>query len=168
MLRPDSFSIIQSYNDKKIKVADRKEKAMENEKNSGDFCFGRFDSSIDEVSRLRLNCGIIRQLSENDVAKLWIFPSPAVKAVILCPEQNRQRYMEYAQTQLPKVLDPEMARRIYIYANRIGKWDRQGRLYLSSAIMKCKGLKIFSEVILLGVGGWYELWDSKDWPSEAA
>jgi DNA-binding transcriptional regulator/RsmH inhibitor MraZ len=136
---------------------------MADETDNGDFCFGEFESRIDEASRLRLTRRIIRQVEGNGIFGLWIFPSPLVKAVVLCPGQTRQRYIDYAQPHFPKEMDPEMAYRKFICTSRIGQWDCQGRLYIPSSTLGSVGLKLYSAVVILGIGPWYEIWDYNTW-----
>ena len=127
------------------------------------FCWGRFEARVDEASRLRLNKGIITILKENKVRQLWRFLDPLRKGLILCPPQNRQRYIEIAITHFPPKEDNEVSYRKYISTGEPTAFDKQGRISFTAACIEYSKIKPGDQIILLGIGPWYELWSFEEW-----
>ena len=102
---------------------------MTNPAHNDNFCWGHYESTIDGGSRLRLNSDIIRIFDEHQVCCVWIFPSPAYPALIICPEQMHKKYVEHAKTILPEHMDPAIAHRKYLSLNTatVSSWKNCSR-----------------------------------------
>jgi DNA-binding transcriptional regulator/RsmH inhibitor MraZ len=127
------------------------------------FCWGSFESTIDEETRIRLNKGIRVVLTENDAQKLWRFPDPTHKGIVLCPDENRLKYIAVAMNSHKEDLDKEIAYRKFISSGEPTNFDKQGRIALTSACIEHSQFKSGDSVIILGTGLWYELWHLDEW-----
>lgn len=127
------------------------------------FCWGQYATVLEGVSRIRIGRDIIRGFKEHKVDVLWLYISPSYPAIVLCPESCREAYIVETKTHFPPTMDPEIAYRKYIGTGRSARYDKQGRVYLPVFCLEHAGIKLEEEVIIIGVGMWYEIWAPKRW-----
>jgi DNA-binding transcriptional regulator/RsmH inhibitor MraZ len=127
------------------------------------FCWGRYETAIDTESRIRLNKGIVLVLKEQKVTQLWRFPDPTGIRLILCPPENRLTYVKTAKENFPKSEKLEVAFRKYISPGEPATFDGQGRLILTSACIEHLKIDKNRQMLILGVGLWYEVWHYDRW-----
>jgi DNA-binding transcriptional regulator/RsmH inhibitor MraZ len=131
--------------------------------NISDKYWGSYESTLDGASRLRLNRDIVCVLYEHGIQCLWIYSSPAIPAIILCPDQAREEYIEQAKAAFPKDMELTIAHRKYLCACRSGKYDKQGRIYIPSFGLEHAGIKKEGSVVIIGMGQWFEVWEFDTW-----
>jgi DNA-binding transcriptional regulator/RsmH inhibitor MraZ len=133
------------------------------------FCWELFEATVDEGPRIRLPRAIIRVFEKNKVEMLWLYSDPTGPRLILCPEQNRQTYLKLAQQNLPKSIEEGKAYRHFICSGRGIEFRHHGRVSIASINNKNIGEKkefqvqVGGQVVIVGVGLWYELWLQDDW-----
>ena len=136
---------------------------MQNPIGNKNFCWGRFETTVDDASRIRLNKGIVTALKAQKVQQLWRFPNPTSTGLIICPPQNKLTYVRAAKANFPKEIDAEVAYRKYICPGEPAPFDEQGRLSLTAACLEHSKIKSGHQIMILGIGQWYELWRWDDW-----
>ena len=136
---------------------------MKDERKNEGFCRMHFESTLDGASRIRLNQEIIRIFDANHVERVWLYPSPVFKAIILCPESMRDRYLKFVKQHYPQHMDPLIAYRKFVCSCRSGVWDKQNRMYVPAFAHEHAGIIKESSVYIIGAEFWYEVWDYNTW-----
>ena len=127
------------------------------------FCWGLYEATVDAGPRIRLPRAIIRILKQRKVEQLWLYPDPTGPRLIICPGQSRPAYMEAAQENLPKSLEPGEAYRKFICAGECIAFRDHGRVSITAQFNREFKAEAGEQVVIVGVGLWYELWRQDDW-----
>jgi DNA-binding transcriptional regulator/RsmH inhibitor MraZ len=130
---------------------------------SDGFCWGKYESKIDEESRIRLNKRIVDILRKQKVHQLWCFADPSRDGIVLSPPSSRDVYMDLVFKSYTDEQDRLQAYRKYICTGELIGFDNQGRFSLTSASIEHFKIKIGEQIVLLGTGLWFEVWKSDDW-----
>ena len=83
--------------------------------------------------------------------------------MIICPGQNRHIYIKVAKKNLPANMNPGKAYRKFICVSTLVRISDHGKVSIPSAINKHIKIKAGEQVVIVGVGQWYELWHKDDW-----
>lgn len=120
------------------------------------FCWGQYELRIDDTARLRLCKEIVTSLTVQKISRLWRCPDPSGPRFILCPVQQRSRFVQGAQQYLKEASDAEEKTRL-LYSGTDAAVDGQGRVRIQKACLDHVGIDPPQQVLVLGVGFWYEV-----------
>ena len=138
--------------------------------NSGDFeggiCVGIHPASVDRGHRIMLPKAISEVLEEHEVEELWEYPDPRGRRLVLCPPQHRSAYLKVARRHLPASMDYEMACRKFIHSGRPVPVRSHGRILILQPFRGHLLVKPADELVIFGLGGWYEVWPEQEWISK--
>jgi DNA-binding transcriptional regulator/RsmH inhibitor MraZ len=123
------------------------------------FCYGRYEATVADDGRLRLNKVILDTLCKHNITKLWVYPDPTGPSINLCPPESREAYIQIANNNLPETMCDEEAFRKFVCSGVPKHVDNQGRIALSRFLMKHAGIEPATQasVEILGVGLWFEV-----------
>ena len=127
------------------------------------FCWGTFETTVDTASRIRLNKGVTTVLKANKVRQLWRFPDPTGPRLIFCPPNNKLIYIKAVQKTLGLTEKDAAAWRKFISPGEPAPFDKQGRLALTAACVEHTKIQPGDQVVLVGAGLWYEVWQFDQW-----
>jgi DNA-binding transcriptional regulator/RsmH inhibitor MraZ len=130
------------------------------------FCVGIHPASVDRGHRITLPKAIIEVLEEHKVKKLWEYPDPRGRRLILCPPQYRSAYLKIARQHLPASMDNEMACRKFIHSGWPIPLRTHGRILIVHAFRGHLLVKATDDLVIFGLGGWYEIWREQEWISK--
>lgn len=122
----------------------------------GDFMFmGEYHQKIDEKGRLIVPAKIRYDLGESFIVTrgldgcLFIYPKDTWNKII-------SKYGE-----LPNVKEARNFMRFFLSGANTQEFDKQGRINISSPLIKHSGLK--KECVIIGVGQRIEIWGLEKW-----
>jgi len=130
------------------------------------FCAGVHYASVDRGHRIKLPKVMSEVLEEHGVKELWEYPDPRGRRLILCPPQYRSAYLKIARQHLPASMDNEMACRKFIHSGQPVPVRTHGRILILQAFRRHLLVKPTDELVIFGLGGWYEVWPEQEWTSK--
>ncbi len=124
----------------------------------GDFMFmGEYHHTIDDKGRLTIPSKIRYELGENFVVTrgldgcLFVYPKNTWDKIVI-------KYQE-----LPNVKDARNFMRFFLSGAVNQEFDKQGRINISSPLMKYADLA--KDCVIIGVGDRLEIWSAERWNS---
>lgn len=124
----------------------------------GDFMFmGEYHHTIDDKGRLTIPSKIRYELGENFVVTrgldgcLFVYPKNTWDKIVI-------KYQE-----LPNVKDARNFMRFFLSGAVNQEFDKQGRINISSPLMKYADLA--KDCVVIGVGDHLEIWSAERWNS---
>lgn len=120
------------------------------------FCWGQYQLRIDDTCRLRLCKEIVTLLAEHKMSRLWRYPDPESERFVLCPTEQRQKFIDIASYRLKDAPDAESRFRL-LSSGTDAAIDCQGRIRIQKACLERAHIEPPQQVIVLGVGFWYEV-----------
>jgi len=127
------------------------------------FFWREFEVTVDVGPRIRLPRFVIKILKDHKVKELWCFVDPTGPRMIICPSQNRQTYIKVAEQNFPALMEAEEAFRKFICTGKQVTLSNQGQVSIPSVCNRYLKIEAGQEIVLIGVGNWYELWRQDDW-----
>ena len=125
-------------------------------------CFYANVEGANGSSRIHLPKALTRTLEQKGVRDLSAVRSPGPAALVLFPEASWQQYRKRLLANVEKTLREEFSRKYIHSASRV-QVKSQGRLTLRRPLVEQCGLENTTELVLLGVETWIEVWDAQCW-----
>ena len=126
------------------------------------FCWGEYEVTVDTGPRIRLNRPIIRGFKGHKVKKIWRYLDPTGPRMIICPAQHREIYIKAAMQNFPSVMGVEEAYRKFICTGEPVLLKDHGRISITEIFNQHIKITSGQQVVILGVGLWYEVWKRND------
>jgi len=117
------------------------------------------EATVSEDCRVRLPGPVVRLLHERRVGRLWLGIIPQAKALVLCPEDMWNRWVEGLQKQYPNLNTPG-GFRAFLSPSRLVTVDGKGRISIQGArrLREYAGLEVGQTVVIVGMLDHLELW----------
>ncbi|MDD2708994.1 MAG: division/cell wall cluster transcriptional repressor MraZ [Verrucomicrobiae bacterium] len=122
------------------------------------FFTDRFDHGIDSVSRIV----IPSDWRIGDTEEFYVFPSEKGRLVVLTKEELRKKLDEMEKISSAAVSPREKNDRMAALMSNASTviCDKQGRITVKTKLLEHLGLKPKENVLLVGCGLWFEIWNS--------
>jgi DNA-binding transcriptional regulator/RsmH inhibitor MraZ len=127
------------------------------------YCVGVYEVTVDQGPRIRLPRAIVKVLKDHDIEELWRFPDHSGPRLILCPDAQRDYYIERCKKELSTADDPAALYRKFLCPGMPVALKDHGRVSIVSAVRNHMQVVAGDVIVILGVGPWYELWRDEDW-----
>lgn len=127
------------------------------------YCFGEYEVTVDVGPRIRLPRPMLKILKERKVQEVWRYPDPTGPRMVICPAQNRLTYIKLVKQHLPESIESDKANRRFICTGEPVILGEHGRVSITSTCKRNIHIEAGQEVVIIGVGLWYEVWRKDDW-----
>jgi DNA-binding transcriptional regulator/RsmH inhibitor MraZ len=127
------------------------------------YCLGEYEVTVDVGPRIRLPRPILKVLKDHKVLEVWRYPDPTGQRMVICPAQNRLTYIKLAKQHLPESIEPDEANRRFICTGEPVNLSDHGQVSITLACNRNLNIVAGQQVVIIGVGHWYEVWRQDDW-----
>lgn len=121
---------------------------------------GVYDASVLDDGRIRLPVGVTQQLESAKAGTVRAGILPRQKALVLFPQETWLAGIQNILQQNPALASPEGFRSFLSLSVPLS-WHDQGRISLPDRLLQYADLRIRQLVVIVGVGGHFEIWNSE-------
>jgi len=136
--------------------------SLKSKKQQHSFSFiGKYEVTVLTDNRIILPVDVIRQLKDHNAKKIFPGRLPGSKALVLCPENLWDRWINKIKKSYPFLRTHDGARAFLIPWQPVG-WDTKGRITLPRRAREYAGIKKNETAIIVGTDYCFELWSEKE------
>lgn len=121
---------------------------------------GQYETRVLGDGRIRLPAEVVRQLSDCSVKKIRPGIMPKEKALVLWPDILWEQWTNCIREQFPVLVNADSSR-VFLAASKPTRWDRQGRIYISTRLREYASIVPGQAILIVGVNDHFELWPQK-------
>ena len=121
--------------------------------------FGRYESTLDDKSRISLPSRLRKTLSEGDRSVLMLMPGTDGCIAVYTPDTYRQFWLKISEKKDSSPEKVKWLQRILGEKTASIKMDKQGRFVLPSHLLFHAGIE--SDLLVIGVQDRIEFWNPK-------
>jgi DNA-binding transcriptional regulator/RsmH inhibitor MraZ len=121
---------------------------------------GKYEVTVLSDQRITLPAGVIRQLQDHGVRRVFPGRLPCLRALVLCPETFWGQWTNKLKKSFPRLESHSGAKDFLIPWQPIS-WDAKGRIVLPRRAREYAGIQPDHTVIILGNDGCFELWSEE-------
>lgn len=123
---------------------------------------GKYEVAVLTDKRIILPSDVIQQLKAYSIKSVLVGRLPRSKALVLCPENLWDRWINKVKKSFPCLRTHDGARSFLIPWQPI-HWDNKGRITLPRRAREYAGIKANETAIIIGMDYRFELWSEKEY-----